>query len=165
VAIVQAQGPTTVFAPQTVWLSAAAGKEYLYQWKRNGQNIANATGVTYEAKESGSYAVAVSRGECSRESAATAVRIDIPLSISALSLPNAIKIFPNPTTGMVKIETKNQAKNIHLRLIDGMGRLLLEQIVNEAPLEIDLRLYPSAKYWLQLIDQDNTYAVPLIKIN
>jgi hypothetical protein len=162
VAIVQAQGPTTVFAPQTVWLSAAAGKEYLYQWKRNGQNIANATGVTYEAKESGSYAVAVSRGECSRESAATTIRIDIPLSVAS-AITESIAVFPNPTTQAITVRTRQPIlPRSTVGVYDLKGRLLHQQPLKEE-VTFDISNYVAGTYLLKITQQNAQQSILVVK--
>ena len=81
IAQITPQGPLSVYAPEKVLLVATLGKEYQYQWKRDNANIAAANEGSYTAEQSGNYTVVVSRGECSRTSAAVAVKVEIPLSV------------------------------------------------------------------------------------
>ncbi len=164
VATVQTQGPTTVFAPQTVLLSATLGREYQYQWKRNNQNMAGATGASYEATQSGSYAVVVSRGDCSRESAATVVRIDVPLAANN-ALEDAIKIYPNPTTEKIQIRFKTTiSKNANVLLYDLSGKLLQQQPLAEA-IEIDVRAYAAGNYLLKIQTERGYFSTHIVKQN
>ena len=55
----------------------------------------------------------------------------------------AVKAYPNPTQGMVTIETDNTAK---LQLFNTTGQLLVEIIGNQ----IDLGNYPNGLYFLSI---------------
>ncbi|MDP1727282.1 MAG: PKD domain-containing protein [Bacteroidota bacterium] len=58
---ITADGQTFICQGDSVTLSAALGTDITYQWRRNGQDIAGATNVSYEAKIQGSYKVVITR--------------------------------------------------------------------------------------------------------
>ncbi len=59
-------GPTTFCKGSNVVLNANTGIGYLFQWKKNGVNIAGATGANYTATKTGDYTVFITiPGGCS----------------------------------------------------------------------------------------------------
>ncbi|HNR18874.1 MAG TPA: M4 family metallopeptidase [Bacteroidia bacterium] len=58
-------------------LSANTGVGYSIQWQLNGNNIAGATSVSYNATSSGLYSIYVSNGPCSVTSSVTQVNLGI----------------------------------------------------------------------------------------
>lgn len=87
--VITADGQTFICPGDSVTLSAALGTDITYQWRRNGQDIAGATSVSYEAKTQGSYKVVVtSINGCIDSSNA------IPVSL-----------FPKPSAGFTINDT------------------------------------------------------------
>jgi len=69
-------GPTSYCKGGSLTLSANTGAGYIYQWKRNGSNIAGATTSTYAVSKSGNYTVNITiPGGCSDISNMTPVTI------------------------------------------------------------------------------------------
>ena len=164
VATIQTQGPTTVYFPETVVLTATLGREYQYQWNRNAQNIAGATGASYEATQSGSYSVVISRGDCRRESATTVVRIDIPLANNMLT-KEEIKIYPNPATEKIQISCKAAiSKNSDVSLYDLSGKLLQQQPLKEE-MEIDVSNYKIGNYLIKIQTERGCFSTLINKQN
>ncbi|TDO25395.1 HYR domain-containing protein [Sediminibacterium goheungense] len=64
-ASISAAGATTVCPGSSVVLQANTGNEFTYQWKKNGDNIINATSANYTATSSGDYSVVVTANGCS----------------------------------------------------------------------------------------------------
>jgi len=74
-----------------VLLSANSGNGLSYQWKKNGNSIAGATGITYFAASGGNYTVTVTNSAgCSAVSS--------PVSVAVNSLPSAAIAPGGPTT-------------------------------------------------------------------
>jgi hypothetical protein len=69
-------GALTFCKGSSVLLTANTGIGLTYQWKKNGANIAGATGLTYIANKSGSYTVLVNNGFCTSLSATIVVTVN-----------------------------------------------------------------------------------------
>ncbi|WP_276132626.1 LamG-like jellyroll fold domain-containing protein [Polluticoccus soli] len=82
VATITPAGSTTVCGGSVV-LNASTGTGYTYQWKLNGNNIANANAATYTATISGNYTVEVSTTNCPVLSSAVSVTINPVPTIAA----------------------------------------------------------------------------------
>ena len=104
----QPQAPGLVFGGQTVTLlSQAEGKFLTYQWQRNGQPIAGATGKSFSISEvngtqhDGNYTVVVSNDFGSVTSSPTSLQVDgTPTSHTVASI-NMEMIFCPPGTFMM----------------------------------------------------------------
>lgn len=97
---------TTVYAPQTITLSANTGTGYTYQWRRNGTNIAGATGATYEAKESGTYTVVITANGQSVTSNSIVLVVQVPLAKEPDVRDMEVNVFPNPAERQVNAEIR-----------------------------------------------------------
>jgi len=84
-------GANTFCQGDSVVLNANVGAGLTYQWQNNGTNIIGATGASYTAASSGSYAVIVSNvNGCSQTSTVA------PVTVNALP-NNAITLIGSPT--------------------------------------------------------------------
>lgn len=70
---------------------------------------------------------------------------------------NAIA-FPNPTSGLVKIDSKETVKTIHITTITGA---LVKDVQNET--EVDLNNYPSGMYFFTIITKNGKQTIKVIK--
>ncbi|MCU0359380.1 MAG: T9SS type A sorting domain-containing protein [Bacteroidia bacterium] len=63
-----------------------------------------------------------------------------------------LKVYPNPTNEFVILEFENyQTEKILLKITDLSGKLLFEEVVNNAKTKIDLKNFANGKYQLSLI--------------
>lgn len=63
-ASISALGATTVCPGSTVTLQANTGNGWSYQWRKNGDNITNATAANYTATTGGDYSVVITANGC-----------------------------------------------------------------------------------------------------
>ncbi len=70
---------------------------------------------------------------------------------------NAIA-FPNPTSGLVKIDSKETVKSIHITTITGA---LVKDVQNET--EVDLNNYPSGMYFFTILTENGKQTIKVIK--
>ncbi|MDR3681951.1 MAG: hypothetical protein P4L41_18415, partial [Flavipsychrobacter sp.] len=90
--------PTVIVSGSTLTTGTFAG----YQWQLNGTDIPGATSNGYTATQSGSYKVRVTDGfGCTQTSDASYV---FGVGVSTVNKSD-IKIFPNPVTSIVHIES------------------------------------------------------------
>ena len=69
--------PTTFCQGDSVIFDANTGTNFTFQWKKNGENISGATSAQYIAKTSGNYSVIITRLDCSVETAAITVKVNL----------------------------------------------------------------------------------------
>ncbi len=103
----------------TIMANASSG--YTYQWVDCDNGFAPISGETsqsFTATSNGNYAVVLNNGVCTDTSACTLIAgIGIDENAAA-----SIKLYPNPTTGLVSIEYDSKLKNIEI--LDVNGRLI-----------------------------------------
>lgn len=87
---------------------------------------------------------------------------DIVVSIVDGELPDDIRIFPNPTTGMVMVQVGNQHFTATVYDLNGKMVVQAQQISSSTP--IDLSGIAAGKYLLHLRGQ-TSYKFSIIKIN
>lgn len=129
--LITVNGPTSVFAPNTVTLTGNTGTDYTYQWRKDGKDIAGATTITYTvtaAKDPGTanYALVVSRGGCQVTSPPFQVSVIVPTAVAPLTRGEfSVKAFPSPTTGRMQVDVSlEKAQALTLELTDLSGRSL-----------------------------------------
>ncbi len=77
---------------------------------------------------------------------------------------NAIRIFPNPTEGIVRLEVENGTVQFkRFRLFDLSGRLIDEGTQKESSLRIDLSGEPNGTYILEVWLEDTQRSYKIIK--
>jgi len=109
---ITAGGPTTFCTGQSVTLYGNTCSGYVYQWKKDGADIAGATSANYVASTSGSYQLKIIQGNSINWSALVYVTVnncgqavktlDEPVKSNDIPEPEIFKlnVFPNPTTGL-----------------------------------------------------------------
>jgi len=120
----------------------------IYQWlDQTGKPIMGETGRTFEAPASGSYAVVVEQGACKDTSALLAVVIS---SLGAEMLMNEIKLVPNPTHGLLKVQFGKEMEDVEVTLFNALGQQLEVLNVSGQQAELDLGAYRSGMYWVKI---------------
>ncbi|MBK7965826.1 MAG: immunoglobulin domain-containing protein [Bacteroidetes bacterium] len=96
-------GPTTFCAGNNVTLQANPGVGYSYQWRKNGSAISGATTINYNATTAGKYKVDVTNGNgCITKS--SNVVVSVPCREGDNEDETSVQIYPNPTSGIFKLE-------------------------------------------------------------
>ncbi len=110
----------------SVILEANTGTNLSYQWQKDNEDIKEATGIGYEAKDSGNYAVKVSSEGCSNRSEALFINITptVVLGIDGQERKNGISVSPNPNKGLFRLDLPLELKGGKVELFDIMGRVL-----------------------------------------
>lgn len=126
-----------------------------YQWLTCGSvkaPILNANAQVYTATTNGKYAVAIDNGICiDTSSCVTVVGIGIEKSFSTKDL----KIFPNPANDFIQVELAEVFPNSRIVVRDLMGTIVDEIDVDRNLITIDITLYASGVYFIDLY-QENT---------
>lgn len=135
--------PAPVITQAGNMLSAGTGYAS-YQWYLNGAAINGATSSTYSPAQNGIYTVTVtSAAGCQGTSATFSITA---LSASSLSsTANAVKVYPNPTNGILHVSYSGAA-NVRIQNIE--GRVLLQQTASTS---IDLQAFSNGLYVLTVL--------------
>jgi hypothetical protein len=122
-----------------------------YQWfNANGTLIPGATSESFSPSSMDEYYVVVTDGICEESSYA------IYYNVSGINnFNNDFKIYPNPTQGMITIESNISFESISILNTIGNQLLLVENNNNDkGPTELDLSTFAKGIYFIQ-IEQNN----------
>jgi type IX secretion system substrate protein/NHL repeat-containing protein len=112
-----------------------------YQWLNCDSAFAiipGETGQSFTALTNGNYAVQVTENGCTDTSACIAI---LTVGLNSLSLNDVVAIYPNPTSGNLFIENKNNFSNAELSIVDITGRVVYyKKISNRQRINIDLNV-------------------------
>ncbi len=124
-----------------------------YQWINcnNFQVIPTATNREYTATANGNYAVVVTQNNCTDTSKCINL---LPLSVTQIIQSDMLKIYPNPTNGIITVEYKSN-KLFSYILTDLNGKIVLKSssnILNRANIVLDI--FESGIYIISIKDAD-----------
>lgn len=137
--------PTIIRMDPVLKLSKSYAK---YQWYRNNKPIAGATASTYTMSFDGDYFAMVSDNfDCFTYSDTVTVS---QLSVKDLSNNASLKIYPNPTTGVVNIEAPFA---VDASITDMLGKEIMT--VRNAK-SIDLSKHADGVYFIRLYDEQGS---------
>jgi hypothetical protein len=93
--------------------------------------------------------------------------LDFPCSMTGienLKEKNQLKIYPNPTSGLIHIEKLDERENetLYLRVIDLQGRVIAQTLLNEETI-VDLSFISAGAYLLLLNGSSGCQSAVLIK--
>lgn len=143
--------PVPVITRSGTLLTATGGAYIAYQWYRNDVAIPGANSATYNITKKGMYKVCVV-GTNNCEGCSTPISaMDNELSIDQSSVANGeIRIFPNPTTSIVNIESPVL---LNVEVKDVAGRSVMS--VTDAK-QVDLSKLADGVYMFILRDKEQT---------
>jgi hypothetical protein len=134
-----------------------------YQWLDCSNNYAvipGETGQTFTATENGSYAVAITQNGCTDTSSCYVVST---IWVYENDDFTAMKIYPNPTNGMVYINLGKTVHNISYTLFDTQGRVVHTGKMQEMD-AFNLDIYwPKGVYFLKIVSDDSMKEFRIVK--
>lgn len=138
----------------TLYAITNAGSGASYQWKKSGINISAATNQTYDAFVEGAYRVVVTNSAgCTKQSTQKTIT-NITCRIEGdFTLGNElITIYPNPTSGILNIETERNVTIQSIEIYNSIG-----QLVKTSPFknELNVEQIASGNYLIRFIQSDN----------
>ncbi|WP_372758069.1 ELWxxDGT repeat protein [Mariniflexile sp.] len=90
-------------------------------------------------------------------------RLDNTLSVAAYNDPSKTKVYPNPVSSVLTIETPF-ASNYKLQVINQLGQLVLKQSQNASSTSIDVSTLSKGLYFLNIAGEDGeTQTIKFIK--
>lgn len=131
-----------------------------YQWVllADGETtvIDGATAQTFTPIETGTYAVQITKGECTETSEAVAFN---SLSSTDNEFVNQITVSPNPTNNFVNVNLRNNYEKVTAQLISVTGSLVSEKTFNNcATFQIEVN-QATGLYFLNITTDNGDSAV------
>jgi len=120
-----------------------------YQWVdcNNGNSpILSATNQSFSPTANGNYAVQITNGTCVELSSCINI---IGLNVSSLEEELGVRVYPNPTESILNVH-KGHHTELSLKLVDNLGRILMERISTEAIAVLDLTNLSAGAYYLTI---------------
>ena len=133
-----------------------------YQWYRNGSFLAGENTQLYMAQELGIYSVVVSSADhCFAVS--EGYDFGMPANEEQVVKDGNVRVYPNPTNGVVFAEIFDNDATHLLTLTDGLGAQLMIVTSNSRIVRIDMTDYASGAYFLNVTSASTNANVKIIK--
>jgi membrane carboxypeptidase/penicillin-binding protein PbpC len=145
-----------------------ASNATFYQWFLNGNPISGANNQTYEAFESGDYAVEIiDQNGCSTIS--NMVNIIISKTNEWILNWN-FNLYPNPTNGIVSLEFElsELVQISKIEVVNNLGQVVYFKDVlfsNNHIETIDLEYFTGGIYWVKIIDNEGKFIAKKLVVN
>jgi hypothetical protein len=134
-----------------------------YQWLNCEPNLAPIIGAnnqTFIVSTSGSYAVEIQDGACVETSSCEQIT---GVGIIENNFENEIKLYPNPTNGLLTLELDGKFEEIAVSVTNDIGQLVFSSKETSSKFNIDLTNNSSGIYFLQLESKDKKALFKVLK--
>ncbi|MBK6329527.1 MAG: BspA family leucine-rich repeat surface protein [Bacteroidetes bacterium] len=148
---------------QTGALLTANATGATYQWLTCNpfQEIIGETNQNFIAAANGDYAVIVTQNGCTDTSACYTVN---NVGINNFDLSNNIKIFPNPVSQNLQIESATAFQNANIKILNITGLVIAEYLdISTKTFSIDMSSYSSGSYLIQITSPSYKYIKRIYK--
>ena len=148
---------------QTGALLTANATGATYQWLTCNpfQEIIGETNQNFIAAANGDYAVIVTQNGCTDTSACYTVN---NVGINNFDLSNNIKIFPNPVSQNLQIESATAFQNANIKILNITGLVIAEYLdISTKTFSIDMSSYSSDSYLIQITSPSYKYIKRIYK--
>ncbi|HNU32182.1 MAG TPA: PKD domain-containing protein [Bacteroidia bacterium] len=135
------QGPTAFCAGQSVVLQANSFAGVVFQWQKNGIDIAGAINQNYTATTAGSYRVKQTANGCTKSSATVTVTVncrEAGVGMAEKEESN-LRVMPNPFTNELIVTGMTFNAGDRADLIDVLGKTVLQYIVTSSSQNLQLK--------------------------
>ena len=139
--------PTITQSTDTLYATPAT----TYQWYFNGQLIAGASSQYYVAAQAGNYLVRITDANGCVYVYSVNYAYTGPTGVSSVEKDNTIKIFPNPTTGIVRINYAVTGNDFEIFVADAIGNILISEKNSSS---VDLSKYANGIYYITVKNAD-----------
>jgi len=163
-------GPAFVAPAQVATYDVPLVAGYTYSWTitgGSGSSTTNSIDVTWGAGPSGSVEVVVNNPGGGSNCSSDAVSLQVAVGGTAIedgAAASALSIFPNPTMGLVTLRRPStNAGRADVRVVDALGNVALESVMNGAVHQLDLTQLPSGCYCVLIGTDGGALARRLIK--
>ncbi len=128
-----------------------------YQWQLNGNDIQGADQQTYTATQNGDYSVVVTDANgC--ENTSNAVNVTV---VSVANYDLGFAVYPNPTTGIINIETA--INNAEINIISLEGKVVFSKKATTNNTTIDITALAHGMYIIEVKAENSISRVRVVK--
>ncbi|MCO6495496.1 MAG: PKD domain-containing protein [Bacteroidetes bacterium] len=160
--------PICDFSINSIWIPGHRGYEFEaqdfdgeYTWDFGDGNSSDAKKPTHQFKEDGNYNVKLNirtpEGcECSSSFSHTVTNLGISQTFSQ----NGLLIYPNPGTGIFKVEFKNGIQSGELKIYDSKGTAIFSSNVSELLKNdnfINLSAFAQGVYFVRVVTEEEVF--------
>jgi hypothetical protein len=135
-----------------------------YQWfDCDKQNIiSGAHDQSYTVSQTGNYAAVITTNGCTDTS--DCIFVETSSSILDGDQDNSVRIYPNPTTYNVAIEFQKPVYNAHIRLVNMIGQLMMEEKnASGEKFILEVISYASGIYFVEIRESGKLVRLMLVK--
>ncbi|MEL7123308.1 MAG: DUF4465 domain-containing protein, partial [Bacteroidota bacterium] len=75
----------------------------------------------------------------------------------------SVNVFPNPTTDWINIEKSGPIETSWVGVFDNQGRLIKQDMTQQLPMQLDVRLLPAGAYWLTITSKNQRQTIKFVK--
>ena len=113
----------------------------------------------------GDYPVVLTITDAAGNSASVTITVTITdtLGVDDFDFENRIKIYPNPTFGVIEIEIQNLDEDAILEIYDLLGKQIQTKILNNSMTQLDFSNYANGVYFLRFISDGKVITKRVIK--
>ena len=156
--------PVTPFIRRVASDQIVTAREYdKYQWYRNGIALEDETEQLLRVYELGIYSVLVGNTEkCFANS--EGYGFGMPVNQEQVTNQGTVKVYPNPTEGLIFIEMSDGDLIHNLSITNGLGVEVLTQVANTGVARMDMSSLPPGTYFLQITSTSTNASVKLVKM-
>ncbi|MEZ4758075.1 MAG: T9SS type A sorting domain-containing protein [Flavobacteriales bacterium] len=134
------------------------------QWFLNGEPIEGATGQSYEPTVNGSYSVSYTSEQGCEGTASSEVIAVINTGMDEATAGNAALLaWPNPTEGMIVLDTPMHRPGSPITVRDAMGRAVLQFRTSTERTTLELSALPAGIYLVQVGTGQEAQHVRVVK--
>lgn len=132
-----------------------------YIWFKNGVIIPGANSQTYHPTSLGYYHAIRDTGNC--QSLPSNLIFVSLLDVKNLAAAN-VKLYPNPTTGMLTLDRTGANVNAKATVYNVVGQVMAEMDINKSKQDIDLTAMPAGNYILALRGEDGSVSTHKVMV-
>jgi hypothetical protein len=160
--------PVIIFSNDSISSTNYQSSNYSYNWYVNGQLVSNQQIISCQEYGNGNYYLEISVNDCMVTSQILSVA-NCTVSSEDISNEDKILVYPNPTTGILRIENKEQNDLFNLiEFYDAYGRIISNHVninkTNNKFIEIDLSSFPSGVYFFKVGNKKGVNELKIVKI-
>ncbi|WP_430816765.1 right-handed parallel beta-helix repeat-containing protein [Carboxylicivirga sp. RSCT41] len=138
----------------------------LYQWLEAGTTegtpIPNETYRSFTPDLEGKYAVSVTQNGCTEISEAFDFSL-VPTSSPDISMENKFKVYPNPNSGLITIESIESINNFEVEVFNMLGRKIIMERANSRSLVVNITEFPNGTYIVKITNDGMSMHDTIIK--
>lgn len=134
-----------------------------YQWvdcNNNNAPIDGANEQSFEATESGSYAVILSSGDCSETSECTSMTMT---GVDELQGRDAFAVYPVPFSDKLTVRTNGTLGSVRVEIFNLTGQLVMDQTHGGMEITLHTADLPSGCYVLRLTAENSRTTMSVVK--